>query len=163
MLFAITFAALYAAHVFGDHWVQRHTEATRKGAPGSIGRWACASHVYTLTLTKFAFLLVAYFVVALKGGPPMPSVWLVLAVLTLDALSHYWADRAAGHPDKTRPVTLERLAARLKKADFYHLGKDTVHQFRPSGSHLGTGAYALDQSFHVACLFVAALLIQLFS
>lgn len=62
-------------------------------------------------------------------------------------MSHWWADRR---------VTLRGLAHRLGKAGFYALGVPRDgHDDNPS---LGTGAYALDQSFHIAALFIAALI-----
>ncbi|MEV4457349.1 DUF3307 domain-containing protein [Microbispora sp. NPDC049633] len=141
--FAAVFAALFAAHSFGDHWVQTHSQACRKGAPTAAGRLACLRHVATLTTTK-AFTLAA--VAAVTGIALTPLM--VLLGLTVDAVSHYWADRR---------VTLARLADALGKGDFYRMGAP-----RPGtddAPHLGTGAYALDQSWHVAWLFVAALLI----
>ena len=43
--FAAVFASLYAAHSFGDHWVQTHHQACGKGAPTAAGRLACFGHV----------------------------------------------------------------------------------------------------------------------
>lgn len=135
--FAAVFCALYAAHSVGDHWVQTHHQASRKGDQGASGRIACAGHVLTLTLTKLAALAA----VALATGLTL-TPWAVAAGLALDATSHYWADRR---------ITLRRLARRLHKEGFYKMG---VGQ-----GHLGTGAYALDQSWHIGWLFVAALVI----
>ncbi|MER7500417.1 transcriptional regulator [Nonomuraea pusilla] len=144
--FAAVFAALYAAHSFGDHWVQTHRQALGKGAPGWAGRVWCARHVITLTITKLVALLALTAVTGLDIHP----AWLAAGLL-VDAVSHYWADRAArweDRPDDTL-VTLEWLAKKLRKHGFYKLG----------AGHLGSGAYALDQSFHVAWLFVTALII----
>lgn len=150
--FAAAFAALYAAHSFGDHWVQTHTQACGKGAPTRAGRLACARHVATLASTK----LLALGLVMLVTGLRPDGLWLVVGLL-IDAVSHYWADRAAKHPNGTRRVTLAALAERLGKGDFYRMGSPRMgHGDQP---HLGTGAYALDQSWHVAWLFVAALFI----
>ncbi len=142
-IFAAVFAALYAAHTFGDHWVQTHTQACGKGAPDRFGRLACVRHVATLTATKAAALIAMQVVT---------GVWLhpiaFAAGLAVDALSHYWADRR---------VTLARLAEAIGKGEFYRLGAP-----RPGtgdAPHLGTGAYALDQSWHVAWLFITALII----
>jgi hypothetical protein len=52
-VFAVVFAAMYAAHAVGDHWVQTSSQAAHKGAPGWPGR-ACAQHLATLTLVKVA-------------------------------------------------------------------------------------------------------------
>jgi hypothetical protein len=143
--FAGVFAALYAAHMVGDHWVQTHGQACRKGQRDADGVRHCLAHVVTLAGTK----AVALIALVLFTDVTLSPVWLV-AGLVLDGASHFWADRR---------YTLEALAGKLRKSEFYNLGKDTVHQFTPSGSHLGTGAYALDQSWHIGWLFVAALVI----
>ncbi|MGC5012989.1 transcriptional regulator [Streptosporangium sp. DT93] len=133
--FAAVFIALFAAHSVGDIWVQTHHQALTKGAPGRAGRWACAKHVATLTLTK----AVAIGAVMLATGLRLDGAWLCAGLL-VDAASHYWADRR---------TTLARLAERIGKGDFYRLGAD----------HLGSGAHALDQAWHHLWLFVAALII----
>jgi hypothetical protein len=95
---------------------------------------ACARHVATLAVTK-AIGLAA-----------------VVLALALDALSHYWADRRS---------TLAWLADWLDrtvspgKADFFRLGGPRPG--RDDAPHLGTGAYALDQSWHIGFVFLAAL------
>lgn len=144
--FAASFAALYVGHSVGDHWVQSHNQARNKGAPTWAGRIACTTHVMTLTGTKLLALGLVMLVTGLRPDGP----WM-LAGLLVDAVSHYWADRAARWKDRPAEtlVTLERLADRLGKADFYRLG----------AGHLGSGAHALDQSWHVAWLFIAALII----
>ncbi|MGW4426578.1 transcriptional regulator [Streptosporangium sp. NPDC004631] len=134
-MFAAVFCALYAAHSVGDHWVQTHHQASRKGGAGWAGRLACAGHVLTLTLTKLTALILVVLTTGLTLAP-----WAVAAGLALDATSHYWADRR---------TPLAALAERTGKGDFYRLG----------AGHLGSGAYALDQSWHVAWLFVSALII----
>lgn len=127
---AVTFAALLpallVAHNVADHWVQTSHQAGAKGQPGWPGRWACAAHVATYT-----------------------------------AVTHYWADRR---------FTLARLCDRLGKGEFYNLGKPrdrtvTAGFVSIEGGMartpidiptLGTGAYALDQSWHWAWLGAAA-------
>lgn len=136
--FAAVFAALYAAHMVGDYWVQTHAQACAKGGKGWPGRIACAAHVATLTITKMLFL--AAIVLAL--GVQLHPVATVIG-LAVDAASHYWADRR---------ITLKRLAASIGKSDFYELGQ--------SSRCMGTGAYALDQSWHIGWLFIAALIIS---
>ncbi|MDG4791094.1 DUF3307 domain-containing protein [Micromonospora sp. WMMD1102] len=130
-VFAAVFATLYAAHQFADHWVQTQCQSDHKGSPGWRGRAACAAHVGTYTLTAAAALacLPLFLDLALPVGP-------TVAGLAVSGLSHYWIDRR-------RP--LRRLADRL--------GKD------PGWLERGGGLYALDQSAHVACLFVAALVV----
>ena len=158
MIFAVMFAAMFAGHSFGDHWVQTHKQAIAKGALGPAGRAACMRHVVGLTGTKMVFLLFA----ELATGVRVAWFALVLA-LAIDAASHYWADRAAFHPSKDYAVTLEKLANLLNKGGFYRLGRGTVNADGQPAPTLGTGAYALDQSFHVAMLFVAALIMEALS
>ncbi|MGP4086134.1 transcriptional regulator [Streptomyces sp. KR55] len=141
--FAAVFIALYVAHSVGDHWVQTSHQSAHKGRPGWVGRLADARHVATLTATKVAVLL--------------PVVWLldlhvsglgILAGLGIDAAAHWWADRRS---------TLAWLAKVTGKGEFYRLG--TPRAGRDDNPHIGTGAYALDQSFHYLWLLVAALII----
>ncbi|MGW0914598.1 transcriptional regulator [Streptomyces sp. NPDC002784] len=142
-VFAAVFIALYVAHSVGDHWVQTSHQSAHKGRPGWVGRLADARHVVTLTATKIAVLL--------------PVAWLLdlhlsalgtVAGLAIDAASHWWADRR---------TTLAWLAKVTGKGEFYRLGAPRAgHDDNP---HIGTGAYALDQSFHHLWLLVAALII----
>jgi hypothetical protein len=156
MIFAVTFAALYAAHTFADHWVQTHGQAQGKGAPDAWGRGSCLQHVLTLTAVKALFLGLVFWATGVQ-----PPAWAAVLVLALDASTHYWADRAAFHPGKEgRMVTLEALAHRVGKHGFWILGRGTVDADGKPVATLGTGAYALDQSFHVVMLFVAALLLE---
>lgn len=137
VVFAVVFAALYAAHEVGDHWVQTHHQACGKGAADRRGRLLCAQHVASLTATKAIALVAVVLVTGLALSP-----WAAVAGLVVDAASHYWADRR---------FTLAALAVRLRKADFANLGDGKA-------APTGTGAYALDQSWHVGWLFVAALI-----
>ncbi|MGW2410824.1 transcriptional regulator [Streptomyces tubercidicus] len=148
--FAAVFIALYVAHSVGDHWVQTSCQSADKGKPGWIGRLAGTRHVATLTATKLALLLPA---AALLG---LNLSFLGLTVgMGVDAVTHWWADRRS---------TLAWLAKVTGKAEFYSLGT-AAHPAHPvtakggPAAHLGTGAYALDQSFHHLWLLVAALII----
>lgn len=141
--FAAVFAALFAAHSVGDHWVQTHHQACAKGAPTAAGRLACLRHVATLTATKAAALAALALATGLAFSPLA-----LIAGLAVDALSHYWADRR---------TTLAALAESIGKGDFYRLG--APREGRDDAPHLGTGAYALDQSWHIGFLFAAALVI----
>jgi hypothetical protein len=148
-LFAAAFAALYTAHQVADHWLQTPRQAAGKGGPGWPGRLACARHVATLTLTAAAALAV----MAAVTGAPVRVVPAVIA-LAVNAGSHYLADRR-------RPLRslVEWLAATVipGKEDFWALGAPRAgHDDNPT---LGTGAYALGQSWHIGWLFVAALII----
>jgi hypothetical protein len=159
MILVLTFIALYAAHQFADHWVQTHDEALGKGAPGLTGRLYCLAHVSSLTAFKTGALTIAYAVTGI-----WPNLWAAALILALDAGTHYWADRAAYHAAKEgRKVTLELLADRMNKTAFWNLGKTGVDAEGKPAASLGTGAYALDQSFHVAMLFLAAAILELLS
>lgn len=137
--FAAVFAALYAAHEVGDHWVQTRHQALGKAAAGRPGRMLCARHVVSLTLAKVVVLAVVAVVTGLGLSP-----WAVVAGLVVDAVSHYWADRRSG---------LQALARRIGKGEFAELGDGAA-------APTGTGLYTLDQSWHVGWLLVAALLIS---
>ncbi|MEW1636390.1 transcriptional regulator [Streptomyces sp. NPDC093801] len=148
--FAAVFATLYVAHSVGDHWVQTSRQSADKGKTGWTGRLADARHVATLTATKLALLLP----VALLLGLDLSVVGLVVG-LGVDAVTHWWADRRS---------TLAWLAKATGQTEFYQLGTGAhpLHPVTAEGTpaaHLGTGAYALDQSFHHLWLLVAALLI----
>ncbi|MFF4698415.1 transcriptional regulator [Streptomyces chattanoogensis] len=141
--FAAVFIALYVAHSVGDHWVQTSHQSAHKGRPGWGGRLADARHVATLTLTKLAVLVPAAVLLGLHL-----SMLGVVAGLGIDAVTHWWADRRS---------TLAWLARVTGKGEFYRLGAPRAgHDDNP---HIGTGAYALDQSFHHLWLLVAALVI----
>ncbi|MEU3993661.1 transcriptional regulator [Streptomyces platensis] len=141
--FAAVFIALYVAHSVGDHWVQTSHQSAHKGRPGWVGRLADARHVGTLTLTKLAVLIPTAALLGLHL-----SVLGIVAGLGVDAVTHWWADRR---------TTLAWLAKVTGKGEFYRLGAPRAgHDDNP---HIGTGAYALDQSFHHLWLLVAALII----
>ncbi|MEO3750149.1 DUF3307 domain-containing protein [Streptomyces sp. B6B3] len=142
--FAAVFATLFVAHSVGDHWVQTTPQARNKGRPGWPGRLAGVRHVVGLTLTKLLLLALVAVVLSL----PLTTTGTCVG-LAVDAYSHWWADRRS---------TLARLAQLLGKGEFHALGS-TVTDSHGRPSHLGTGAYALDQSWHHFWLLVAALLI----
>ncbi|MGI5259577.1 transcriptional regulator [Streptomyces angustmyceticus] len=149
--FAAVFVALYVAHSVGDHWVQTSCQSADKGKTGWVGRLAGARHVATLTATKLALLLPVAALLGLNF-----SVLGLVAGMGVDAVTHWWADRRS---------TLAWLARVTGKAEFYSLGT-AAHPAHPvsakggPAAHLGTGAYALDQSFHHLWLLVAALIIS---
>lgn len=143
IIFAVVFAALYAAHHVGDQWVQTHMQAMTKGGPGWAGRLACARHVATITATKAIVLTVTALALNLSLGVLATGV-----AFSVDAASHYWVDRRS---------TLRRLAEALNKGGYYALGSPRAgHDDNPG---TGTGAYHLDQSWHVAWLWITALII----
>ncbi len=158
--FAAVFVTLYAAHQVADHWVQTEHQAATKGQPGWIGRLACARHVATYTATAVVLLGTAAWLLDLPV-----TVLGVAAGQAVSAVTHYWADRRS---------TLRGLATACGHGPFYRLGSPrpdlprvpdaggaldaTVTHDNPS---LGTGAYALDQSWHYLWLWVASLLTAL--
>ncbi|MGW7268279.1 transcriptional regulator [Streptomyces sp. NPDC054842] len=156
-VFAAAFIALYIAHSVGDHWVQTSHQAAHKGendkTPGQssrAGRIACTLHVLGLTITKGMALAAVVLVLDL----PVTALG-VTAGLGIDAASHWWADRRS---------TLAWLAKVTRKTEFLSLGTPghPKHPVTADGEYaptLGTGAYALDQSFHHLFLLIAALLI----
>lgn len=129
--FAATYAALHVAHHVGDQWVQRHHQACEKALPGWRGWRANLGHVATYTATAG----VALAAVRWRTGDG-PSAGRAAAGLALIAVTHAWADRRH---------TLAWLADRVGKGNYYC--------FTAPGL---SGAYHLDQSFHLACNAVAA-------
>lgn len=171
MMTAATYASvlgtLLVAHQLADHWVQTSHQAGHKHLPGRVGRWNCFKHVATYTAVTAA----AVALTAVLLGLPITPAGFVLGQAT-SAVTHYWADRR---------TTLAKLAERLRLGGFYGLGAPrpvralvvdehghvahdadgrpvTVPVDAPS---LGTGAYALDQSWHWAWLGVAAMITAL--
>jgi Protein of unknown function (DUF3307) len=141
-VFAAVFIALLVAHTVADHWVQTAHQAMNKGRRGRVGALACLRHVATYTTTTAVFGLVVWQFFGLGI-----SVTGFVAGQVVSAATHYWADRR---------FTLAWLAGACGKSDLYSLGFP-----RPGcddNPSLGTGSYAIDQSFHWFWLLVAALL-----
>jgi hypothetical protein len=141
-VFAAVFVAFYAAHLVGDHWIQTERQATRKSLPGWPGRRACLAHVATYTATQAVAVGAAAIVLDLALSPGRLAV-----AFAVSAVTHYIADRR---------TPLKWLADRLGRGTFHRMG-----QPRPGKDDnvtLGTGAYAHDQSWHIAWCFVAALI-----
>ncbi|MEO3809554.1 transcriptional regulator [Sphaerisporangium sp. B11E5] len=143
--FAVTLAVMYGVHPVADHWVQTHHQASTKGAYGANawrGRVAAAAHVLTYTAT----LALALLLVGWRFGVTYEPVKMTLG-LGLNAVSHWWADRRA-------PLAWLAHLVGPPVGEFHRLGAP-----RPGGtdpSCLGTGAYALDQSWHMVWLVIAA-------
>jgi len=129
--------------MLADHWAQTNRQAATKGRPGWDGRRACAAHVTSYTATAAALLALT----AWRTGLDLNAGRCTLALL-VSAASHYWADRR---------TTLAHLARLLGKQGFFDLGMPRPG--RDDNPSLGTGAYALDQSWHITWLFIAALII----
>lgn len=132
LVFAAVFTAYAAGHQVGDYWVQTEHQALFKARPGWAGRRACAAHVAVYTIVLAGFLAVAAWQLALPVSPGRAT-----AGLAVSAVSHYLADRR-------RPLQL--LARLIGKGEFWGLGDG-----------LASGAAHLDQAFHWAFLFAAAI------
>jgi hypothetical protein len=141
--FAAVFITLFVAHQVADHWIQTQHQADCKGRPGWPGRIACAAHVATYTLTALVALVAVVVSTDLNVRPAQ-----VAAGLAISAVTHYIADRR---------TPLKRLADLCGASRFYALGIPRAG--RDDNPSLGTGSYALDQSFHYLFLFVASLVI----
>ena len=138
-----TFALLYGSHPIADLWVQTNWQAATKGGQGADARRACATHVATLTATHALALTAG----ALATGERLP-LRRVAAGLAVNAATHYVIDRR-------KPLRrLAELLAATGKPEFHDLGMPRDgHDDNPC---LGTGAYALDQALHSACLAAVA-------
>lgn len=138
-LFAGAGVALYAAHHVGDYWVQTNHQAQHKGLAGAIGRGACSMHVLTYITTQWLFLTALEVVT----GQQVPDGRAVIALL-ISGVTHWTADRR-------EYGLLFWLARRLPpKRTFLMFDK----------GRLASGAWALDQSWHIFWgVFVAALVI----
>lgn len=133
--YAAVLGTLLVAHYVGDFWVQTDYQAQHKADKTAEG-WGClVMHVLTYTLTSLGLLIVVVLATGLRVG-----FWQVLLGLSVSAVTHGWADRRR---------TLRWLCRLLGKEGFYDAGQPPV----------GTGAHALDQSFHVFWVLVAALVI----
>lgn len=157
--------ALYVGHHVGDYWVQTDHDAAHKGADGREGVIACARHCGTYVLTQGVFLALVLGVT----GAHVPWYQGVLALL-VSFVFHYAADRR-------EHGIMFRLARLIPgKANFLRLGVPRAYEIyaRPTDSEdargpipldnpsLGTGAWALDQSWHLATsVFLPALIMCL--
>ncbi|MGW9479179.1 DUF3307 domain-containing protein [Saccharomonospora azurea] len=139
--FAVVLPSLLVAHHVADHWVQSSHQAGNKGRAGWVGRWNCAKHVATYT----AVTALAVGLVWTALGLSITAAGFVVGQV-VSAVTHYWADRR---------TTLAWLAKLCGQSGFYRLG--APREGRDDNPSLGTGAYVLDQSWHWAWLFAAAL------
>lgn len=154
--------ALYAGHHWGDYWTQTDHQARHKGDAGADGAMHCTLHVLSYLATQVGCL----FLLVLATGVHL-SVAGVLAGLAVSGVTHYAADRR-------EHGIMFRLARLLPgKASFLELGKprglktdamSLMHDDEEmivalDNPTLGTGAWALDQAWHIFWgVFVAALL-----
>ncbi|MEU4801217.1 transcriptional regulator [Actinosynnema sp. NPDC023587] len=140
--FAVTLPVLLVAHTVADHWVQTSHQSAAKGGRSWAGRWACVRHVASYTLVTAVAVASVWWLFSLPISPAG-----FVAGQVLSAVTHYWADRR---------FTLARLAKAAGKGEFYRFG--APREGRDDNPGIGTGAYALDQSFHWLMLTGAGLL-----
>lgn len=167
---AVTFLVvgfcMLITHNVADHWVQTDCQARDKGLAGDNtpqgrkktikGRLACLRHVISYTGCTS---LVTGVVWPLLG---LQITWTgFLAGQMISAITHYWADRRH---------TLARLVSMLPSRGLYALGQPRKGLIDPDdpgkGEYddnptIGTGAYALDQSWHWWWIFIASLVTAL--
>jgi hypothetical protein len=157
--------ALYAGHHIGDYWVQTDHQAKHKGDAGRAGQLQCAAHVVSYLLTQAVMLLA----LTLVTGWTM-NIWAAHLALLVSGLTHYAADRR----ERGLMFKLARLIP--GKANFLKLGvpragveipaypAEGSPEFVGDNPSLGTGAWALDQSWHILWgVFVPALILGAFA
>lgn len=159
-VFAAMAVALYVAHHVGDYWVQTDHQAKHKGAAGREGVKACTAHVVTYLATQ---IMCVSLVCAVTGVAVSPLG--LGSALLVSGGTHYLADR------REYGIMLKLARMLPGKSAFLKLGvpRDAYIQVasgqdvgrRPlDNPSLGTGAWALDQSWHIFWgVFVAALLL----
>jgi hypothetical protein len=189
-IFAGAAMALYAAHHVGDYWVQTDHQARHKGDAGAGGRLVCAQHVLTYLMTQTAALLALSLVTATRLGTWQVLVALAISGVThyaADRREHglmYWLARRVpgkaaflelGRPRTPRPLELWGPCSTCE-------GRGTSYDESTGGKcwdchgtgqypgvveledppQLATGAWALDQAWHIFWgVFVAALVLSL--
>lgn len=187
-IFAATAAAFYAAHHVGDYWIQTDHQARHKGDAGREGRVQCLAHVGTYLLTQALFLAVA--AVALGFRVSLPGVLLGLLVSGVthylaDRREHgIMLKLARALPGKAAFVRLGVPRAALEielwepcpscegRGTSYDESTDgrcwdcraggmlPGHVLVTDNPCLGTGAWALDQAWHIFWgVFVAAMIV----
>ncbi|MFJ9799877.1 hypothetical protein [Streptomyces sp. NPDC101145] len=138
---AVAYAAFTAAHEVADFWVQRDVDAVAKGKPGREGATACARHVASYAATQ------ALAVAAANRCLGLGLDWRRAAAgLAVSAITHYLADRSAGHwPTNTADTPLvARLAHRAGKTQW--LARDPGAPMH------------MDQAWHKGWIAVAAVI-----
>lgn len=155
-MFAEVFAALYVGHHVGDYWVQTDHQAQHKGKAGAEGVIACTKHVATYVTTQ---AVCTGLTVAVTNTEPH---WSMVIALLVSGLFHYAADR--------REFGIMFKLARIipGKWNFLMLGvprqaymvRKSPGESYDDNPSLGTGAWALDQSWHIATsVFLPALIV----
>lgn len=134
---------LFAAHNLADHPLQSSAWAAAKGGCDHEGRLACAKHVLVVVVLQ---AVAVFGVVVLTDTAVSPAA--VVLGLGFTAWSHYWFDRR---------FTAAGLYEAINKTGFARLG--TPRPDRDDAPHLGTGAYRMDQDWHILWLALSGLII----
>lgn len=131
--FACAFAALYAGHMVGDHIVQTHEQSVGKAAPtGWIKPMLGHLAGYTICQIVPFFALITF--VGFRMGAIGWYVGIPFSIVTHGFIDRRWPVR----------WLLEHTGSR---------------EFAALNSGGMNGMYLADQSLHVGCLFVAALIV----
>lgn len=185
-LFAGSAVALYAAHHVGDYWVQTDFQAKHKGEAGALGKVTCTLHVLTYVLTQWVFLTAFLLVTQRTLMDWRGAVALAISGVTHwtadrreRGLMFWLAHCIPGKADFLK-LGAPRLGVKLESWDVCDSceGAGTSHDESTDGKcwdcrgggrlpvqigdnpSLGTGAWALDQAWHIFWgVFVAALVI----
>lgn len=134
---------LLAAHHLADHPFQPSEWAAAKGGCSHEGRIACTKHVLVVVLLQALAVLA---VVGLTDTAVSPVA--VVTGIGFTAWSHWWFDRR---------FTAAGLYEAIRKTGFARLG--TPRPGHDDAPHLGTGAYRMDQDWHILWLAISALII----
>jgi hypothetical protein len=132
--FTCAFAALYTGHMVGDHIAQTDGQAAGKAKPfrdGELG--PLLAHVASYTVCQMAAI---YAVLAVTGLHVDYRAW--LAGIGFSAVTH-------GFIDRRWPV--QWLCRNTGSEAFGKLAGNGLN-----------GAYLVDQTLHIACLFASALI-----
>ncbi|MFJ4703162.1 hypothetical protein ACIP5N_33930 [Streptomyces sp. NPDC088768] len=139
---AVAYAALVTTHEVGDYIIQRDADAKAKGKHGPAGAAACARHVgsYIAVQTLALYAADRYLRLGLSKRR-------AAAGLALSAVTHYVADRCAGHwADDSEGAPLLVRAA-------HAAGKTGWLQGDPTAGPL------IDQAWHKGWIGAAALVV----
>jgi hypothetical protein len=150
--------AMYAGHHAGDYWVQTDHQAKTKGLPGAAASAACLAHVTSYLATQFVSLWILWLFTGIHI-----SLIGMLAGLALSGVTHYLADR------REHGIMFRLARALPGKVNFLELGKPREGAgpeglVRDDNPSLGTGAWALDQAWHIYLgVFLASLVMAVLS
>lgn len=137
-VFAAVFVALYVGHMVGDHVAQTDWQAARKADRNRTGIRAMAGHLLGYGACQFAAMGLVYNVAPFDGN--MGFAGLAFSVATHGFIDRRW------------PV---QWVCR-------HTGSETFAVSRNmtgAPGFVSDGPYLVDQTLHIACLFVAALIV----